>query len=286
MWLFNLHLFSVSVQFSSVSVVSNSLLPHGLQHARPPCPSPTPGARSNSCLSCLWCPPTISSSVVPFSSHPSIFPSIRVFSNDLVLCIRWPKYWSFTFSVSPSNEYSGLISFRMDCSILIHPHVLVVTLRYPQTKWQSEVAQSCPTHCDPVDYSTRDSSVHGIFPGKSTGMGSYFLLQGIFWTQGSNAGLPHRRQTLYHLNHQGSQVPAEPYSLWYLLWPTTKVKSGHEDTSLWPWLQHFPWSLDAVSPPFSRQPHLDTQGGSSGQPHKWPVSFSVLIFHPWCAEVS
>ena len=45
---------------------------------------------------------------------PSIFPSIRVFSNESVLCIRWPKYWSFSFSISPSNEYSGLISFRMD----------------------------------------------------------------------------------------------------------------------------------------------------------------------------
>ena len=45
---------------------------------------------------------------------PSIFPSIKVFSNDSVLCIRWPKYWSFSFSISPSNEYSGLIAFRMD----------------------------------------------------------------------------------------------------------------------------------------------------------------------------
>ena len=50
----------------------------------------------------------------PLLLLPSIFPSIRVFSNDSVLCIRWPKYWSFTFSISPSNEYSGLISFRMD----------------------------------------------------------------------------------------------------------------------------------------------------------------------------
>ena len=50
----------------------------------------------------------------PLSPQPSIFPSIRVFTNELVLCIRWPKYWSFSFSISPSNEYSGLISFRMD----------------------------------------------------------------------------------------------------------------------------------------------------------------------------
>ena len=50
----------------------------------------------------------------PLLLPPSIFPSIRVFSNELVLCIRWPKYWSFSLSISPSNEYSGLISFRMD----------------------------------------------------------------------------------------------------------------------------------------------------------------------------
>ena len=53
----------------------------------------------------------------PFLLPPSIFPSIKVFSNKSVLCIRTPKYWSFSFSISPSNEYSGLISFRMDCWI-------------------------------------------------------------------------------------------------------------------------------------------------------------------------
>ena len=58
--------------------------------------------------------PTISSSVIPFLLLPSIFPSIRVLSNESVLCITWPKYWTFSFNISPSNEYSGLISFRMD----------------------------------------------------------------------------------------------------------------------------------------------------------------------------
>ena len=88
--------------------MSSSLRPHGLQHARLPCSSPTPGACSNSC---------------PSSNHlilcrllllPSTFSSIRVFPNESVLHIRWPKYWSFSFSISPSNKYSGLISFRMD----------------------------------------------------------------------------------------------------------------------------------------------------------------------------
>ena len=97
------------------AVVSNSLWPHGLQHARLPCPSPYPRACSNSCLLSQWCHPTISSSV----NHlllllPSIFPSIRVFSNKLVLHIRWPKDCSIGFSISPSNEYLRLISFKID----------------------------------------------------------------------------------------------------------------------------------------------------------------------------
>ena len=106
-----------SVQFSH-SVMSNSLQPHGLQYARPPCPSPTPGVYPNSCLSHWWCHPTISS-CHPLLLLPSIFPSIRVFSHESVLCIRWPQNWSFSFSSSHSNEYSGLISFRMNWLYLL-----------------------------------------------------------------------------------------------------------------------------------------------------------------------
>ena len=105
--------FFSSIQFSH-SVVSNSLQPHEPQHARPPCPSQTPGVYSNSCPL---------SPVMP-SNHlilchlllllPSVFHSIRVFSNESVVCMRWPKYWSFSFRISPSNEHPGLISFRMD----------------------------------------------------------------------------------------------------------------------------------------------------------------------------
>ena len=101
---------SGSVQFSH-PVVFDCLWPHGLQHSRLPCPSPTPGAYSNSCPLSQWYHPTISFSVVPFSS---CLQSFRVFSNESALRIRWPKYQSFSFSISPSNEYSGLISFRMD----------------------------------------------------------------------------------------------------------------------------------------------------------------------------
>ena len=95
--------------------VYDSLRPQGLQHTRLPCPSPSPGVCSNSCLLSRWCHPTISS-CHPFLL-PSIFPSIRVFSNEMALCIRWPKSWSF--SISPSNEYSVLISFRIDWSDLL-----------------------------------------------------------------------------------------------------------------------------------------------------------------------
>ena len=106
--------------FSSVAQSCPTLQPHELQHAR--CPSPTPGAYSNSCLSSRWCHPTISSSVNPLLCLPSIFPSIRVFSNGSVLHMRWPKYWSFSFSICPSNEYSGLISFRIDWLDLLAVH--------------------------------------------------------------------------------------------------------------------------------------------------------------------
>ena len=92
--------------------MSNSLQPHGWQHARLLHPILSPRVCSNSCSLSRCCHPTISSSADPFSLLPSVFPSIRVFSSETVLCIRWTKYWSF--SISPSNEYSGLISFRID----------------------------------------------------------------------------------------------------------------------------------------------------------------------------
>ena len=95
-----------SVQISSVQ--SDSLQPHELKYARPPCPSSTPRVHPNSCPSSRWCQP-----VVPFSSCPQSLPS-SVFSNESTLCMRWPKYWSFSFSISPSKEYLGLISFRID----------------------------------------------------------------------------------------------------------------------------------------------------------------------------
>ena len=101
---------SYSVQFSH-SVVSDSLRPHESQHTRPPCPSPTPRVHSDSHPSSQWCHPAISSSVVPFFSCPQSIPA-SVFSSESSLHMRWPNYWSFSFSIIPSKEIPGLI-FRM-----------------------------------------------------------------------------------------------------------------------------------------------------------------------------
>ena len=119
------------VQFS-YSVMSDTLQPHGLQHDKFPCPSPTPGA-------CSTIESVMPSNRLILCRHfllwPSIFPSLRVFSNESILHIRWPKYWSFTFSISLSNEYSGLISFRIDClDLLAVQGTLMSILQYHSSK--------------------------------------------------------------------------------------------------------------------------------------------------------
>ena len=115
------------------SVVSSSLWPHGLQHSRLPCPSSSPGSLLK---------PMFIESMMPFNHlilccpllfSPSVFPRIRVFSNESVLCIRWPNYWSF--SISPSSEYSGLISFRIDwLDLLAVQGILKSLLRHHSSK--------------------------------------------------------------------------------------------------------------------------------------------------------
>ena len=146
---------TLSVSQSSPSLMSESLWPHELQHTRLPCPSPTRTAYSNSCASSQWCHPTI---CYPFLFLPSIFPRIRTFPNESFLPIRWPKYWNFSFSISPSNEYSGLISFRFDwfdllavqgtlksllqhhsskASLLWHSGFFMVQLSHPYDYWKT-----------------------------------------------------------------------------------------------------------------------------------------------------
>ena len=102
-----------SVQFS-LSVVSDSLRTHESQHTRPPYPSPTAGVYSNTYPSSQWCPPSRLILCRPLLLLPPLPPSIRVFSNESTLRMKWPKYWSFSFSICPSNEHPGLISFRMN----------------------------------------------------------------------------------------------------------------------------------------------------------------------------
>ena len=98
--------------FSLQVVVHYSLQPHGLQHTRLSCHSLSARVCSNSCPLSQWC--YLSHTLPPYLLLPSVFPSITVFSSESGFHIRLPKYWSFSFSISPSNEYSGLISFTID----------------------------------------------------------------------------------------------------------------------------------------------------------------------------
>ena len=162
---------SQSVSQFSCSVMSNSLQPHELQHARPPCPSPTARVYPNLCSLSRWCHPTISSSVIPFSSCPQSFPESGSFQMSQLFASRWPKYWSFSFSISPSSEHPGLISFRMEwldllavqgtlksllqyhsskASILWHSAFFIVQLSHPYMTTGKNIALTRWTFVDKV----------------------------------------------------------------------------------------------------------------------------------------
>ena len=104
---------ALDIQSSSVQSLSH-VRPYGLQHARPPCPSPTPRVHSDSCHIESVMPSSHLILCRPLLLLPPIPPSIRVFSNESALRMRWPKYWSFSFSIIPSKEIPGLISLRVD----------------------------------------------------------------------------------------------------------------------------------------------------------------------------
>ena len=137
--------------------MSKSLRPHGLQHAWLPCPS-----FSQSLLKLMSIESVMPSNHLilchPLLLLPSLFPSISVFSNELALCIRWPKYWSFSFNISPSNEYLGLISFRIDWfdflgvqeTLSLQHHSLK-----PSVLWCSE------GNDNPLQYSCLENSMDG-----------------------------------------------------------------------------------------------------------------------------
>ena len=121
------------------SVISDSLWRYGVQHARLPCPSLPSWSGSNSCPLSQWCHSTISPSGIPFSSCLQSLPASGSF-HESVLHIRWPKYWSFNFSISPSNEYSGLVSSRIDWFDLLADQGALKSL--PQRyNWKASVLQ-------------------------------------------------------------------------------------------------------------------------------------------------
>ena len=131
---------------------------------------------------------------------PSIFPSIRVFSNESALRIRWPKYWSFSLNISPSNEHPG-----QTVNILAFWDQSVTTIQLCSgNKTACMCAQSCPTLCNPVDCSPPRLLCSWDYPGKNTRLSCHFLLQGIFPTQGLNLCLLRRQVDSLPLSHLGS----------------------------------------------------------------------------------
>ena len=151
----------------------------------------------------------------PLLLLPSIFPSIRVFSNESALRIRWPKYWSFSFNISPSNEHPGLISFKMDwLDLLAVQGTFKSLLKHHSSKasvlWHSAsfIVQLSVTPWTVAAWLLRAWNS----PGKNTGVGSHSFLQGIFLTQEWNLNLLHCRRILYHLSHQESPI------CYYIYW--------------------------------------------------------------------
>ena len=136
------------------SVMYDSLWPHRLQYTRLPCPSLFTRVCSNSCPLSQWYHPTTSSFIAPFSSYSQCLPISGVFSCELALHIRWAKYWSFSYSISPSNEYSELISLRIGWfdllaiqgtlrSLLQH-HSSEASILWCSAKWSPNMVQYGP----------------------------------------------------------------------------------------------------------------------------------------------
>ena len=136
-WIWHLQMIHICLYCCWVTQSHLILQSHGLRHTRLPCP-PFPGAHSNSCPLSWWCHPTIP--FCPLLFLPLIFPSIRVFASESALRIRWPEYWSFSFNMSSSHEYSGLISFRMDWLDVCCPRDSKESSPTPQFKSSNSLA--------------------------------------------------------------------------------------------------------------------------------------------------
>ena len=214
------------IQFSSV--MSDSLQLYGLWHARLPCSSPTPRTCSNSCPSSWWCHPTISFSVVPFSSCPQSFPASGSFPMSQLFTSGGQSIGT-SASVLPMNiqdwfplGLTGLISLLSKG--LSRAFSRTILQKYQFFSAQPSLWSNFRILTWLVEKIMKWSVSHLVVydslwpsglkltrllcpwnsPGKNTGVGSHSLLQGIFLTQGSNPGLLHYRQILYHLTHKGS----------------------------------------------------------------------------------
>ena len=184
----------------------DSFRSHELQHTRLPCPSLSPRVCSKSCPLCWWCHPTVSSSVSPFSC-PHSFPA-QGLSNEFAFHVRWPKYWSFSFSNSPSNEYSGLISFRIDWFDLLSVQgTLKSLLQHHSLKesilWHSAFFYS-PTFTSMYDYWKNYSFDSTDFGGRV--MSLLFNMQSRFVI----AFLPRSKHLLISWRQSPSAVILEP----------------------------------------------------------------------------
>ena len=153
--------------------MSDSLRPHGLQHTSPPCPSPTPGVYPNSCPLSWWFHSPISS-CHPLLLLPSIFPSIRVFSKESVLPIRWPKYWSFSFNISLGIG-EGIIKGHENI-LDLEENIILIVVKVSQV-YCCSVAKLCLTLCEPHGLQPARFLCSWNFPGKNTGVSCHLLLQ-------------------------------------------------------------------------------------------------------------
>ena len=173
----------------SHSVVSDSLRPHGLQHTRLPCPSPSPGACSNSCPLSRWCHPTILSSVIPFSSCLQSLPA----SGSFLMSLTLTDLYVIQKQGGPVQETKlPTHKIQRDTSNKKYIHAEVCK------SVKAPVAQSCLTLCDPMDYSPPGFSVHGILQARILEWAAIPFSKGIFLTQGRNSGNLHCRWILYH----------------------------------------------------------------------------------------
>ena len=167
----------------------------------------------------------------PLLLLPLIFSSIRVFSNESVHLIRWPKYWSFSINISPSNEHPGLISFKMDwldllevqgtltecltrkkkknsLSLSLSLYIYIYTHTHTHTHIYAQLIQSCLTLCDPMDCRLPGSSAHGIFQARILEWDALSFSRGSSWPRDwtTSPTSPALQVDSFPLSHWGSPM--------------------------------------------------------------------------------